>query len=129
MKTIKFVAYLFYRYYSTTKGFAKDIPYAATLGVLVLLSYLHIFQILALLNKTNLIPTNGSQLKAANYLIMGLFMLPILIFFLIVIKKKELQNLRYDSKKIKRGYIYLIVYIILSFSFLMTLALIRRSVK
>lgn len=126
MKTIKFVAYLFYRYYSTTKGFAKDIPYAATLGALVLLAYLHIFQIFALLNKTNLIPTDGSQLKVSNYFIMGLFMLPILIFFFPIIKKKELQRLQYNDKRINRGYIYLIIYIILSFSFLMLLAIFRK---
>ncbi|MDP4264024.1 MAG: hypothetical protein Q8941_15960 [Bacteroidota bacterium] len=126
MKTIKFVAYLFYRYYSTTKGFAKDIPYAATLGALVLLAYLHIFQIFALLNITNLIPTNGSQMKVSNYFIMGLFMLPVLIFFFAIIKKRELQRLQYDDKRIKRGYIYLIGYIILSFSFLMLLAIFRK---
>jgi hypothetical protein len=126
MKTIKFVAYLFYRYYSIKGGYTKDIPYAATLGALVLLAYLHIFQIFALLNKTNLIPTNGSQLKGSNYFIMALFMLPILTFFFVIIKKQELQQFQYNKEKIRRGYFYLIVYIILSFSFLMLLAILRE---
>ena len=126
MKTIKFIAYLFYRYYSSTSGFAKDIPYAATLGALVLLAYLHIFQIFAILNKTNLIPTDGSQFKVSNYFIMALFMLPILTFFFVIIKKQDLQQLQYNNEKIKRGYFYLIVYIILSFSFLMLLAILRK---
>jgi hypothetical protein len=129
MKTIKFVAYLFYRYYATTRGFARDIPYVATLGALVLLAYLHICQILVLLDRTDIIPTDGSQFKFSNYIKMGLFLLPIFIAIFPFVKKRELQELKYSDQKIKRGYIYLIGYIVLSFSILMVLAVLRYKYK
>lgn len=127
MRIIKFVAFLFYRYYTTTKGFAQDIPYFATICALTLLGYIHVFQILAILRRSNFIPTNGDSTKWSNYLIMGLFMLPIFIFFRVIINKRELDTMQYDARQVKKGCTLLIVYIILSFSLLMFLAILNKG--
>jgi hypothetical protein len=126
MKTLKFTAYLFYRYYSK-HGFAKEMPYLSTITILGLLLYIHIFQILAILDVAYLIPTDGSQLKIGNYVKIGLFMLPMFLLFYFLIKKEDLINARYEEKKIKKGYVILIIYIVLSFALLMILALIRKG--
>ncbi len=126
MKTLKFTAYLFYRYYQK-HGFAKELPYLSTITVLTLLLFLHVSQIFALLNMTYLIPTDGSQLKINNFFKMGLFMLPMYLLLAILIKKEDLITAQYEERKIKKGYIFLIIYIVLSFAFLMVLALIKKG--
>ena len=126
MKTLKFTAYLFYRYYSK-HSFAKDLAYISTISILVLLIYVHVFQFLAILNLTQWVPTDGSQLKITNYFEMGIFMLPIFLILIILIRKKDISNCQYDEKKIRKGYVILIIYMILSFALLMILALIRKG--
>jgi hypothetical protein len=125
MKTVKFVAYLFYRYYST--GATKDIPYASALCALVLLFYIHLVQLLLVLNLINLIPINDSDTRIEKFFKIAFFLLPLFLFFIIAIRKKELESLQYDEQKIKTGYVYLIIYIILSFSFMIFLALLRAG--
>ncbi|RTL57093.1 MAG: hypothetical protein EKK37_13655 [Sphingobacteriales bacterium] len=122
MKTLKFVAYLFYRYYSKG-GFTKKIPYFSTISALTLLAFIHFFQLMAFLKMTSVIPTDGSQFKISNYFKMGLFMLPFFLFLMIVIKEADLNSYHYEYKKIKISYIALVLYIILSFSLLMFLAI------
>lgn len=126
MKIIKFTAYLLYRYYSK-HGFARDMPYLTTISVLTLLFFIHICQIFILFNITYLIPTDGSQLKIENYFKMGLFMLPIGFLFSFLIKKEELITDNYNDKTIKKGYMILIAYFILSFAFLMFLAFLKKG--
>lgn len=126
MKTLKFAAYLFYRFYAKN-GFAKDMPYLSTISILVLLLYIHIFQIFAILDITYFIPTDGSQLKISNYFKMGLFMLPLFLVLFVMIKKEDLINVHYEQKKIRKGYVILICYIAISFALLIFLALLRKG--
>jgi hypothetical protein len=126
MKTLKFAAYLLYRFYSKN-GFAKNLPYLSTTTFLAFLLYIHIFQIFAIFNLTSLIPTDGNELKVANWLKMAMFMLPMFLIIIFLIKKEDLVNAHYDEKKVKRGYVYLIAYVIISFAFLMFLALVKKG--
>lgn len=125
MKTIKFVAYLFYRYYST--GPLSDIPYFSTLCALVMLFGLHLFQVLVFFDGMSFIPTDGRQTKITNFLQMALFLVPIFLLFAILIKKSELQEMHYDAMKVRKGNIFLVVYIILSFAFLIFLILLKKG--
>lgn len=126
MKTIKFVAYLFYRYYSSS-GPRKDIPYFSTLGALALLFYIHVVQLLILLNMMNIIPVQNDDTRVAKFFKIALFLLPIFLLFLAFIRKSELQSLQYDEQKVKRGYIYLVIYIVFSFSFMIFLAVLKKG--
>lgn len=126
MKTVRFVAYLLYRYYSS-HGFAKDLPYLSTICILSLLFFLHLAQLLLVLNLADLIPTDGSQFKIRNYLEMALFMAPILLLFRLLIKKVELKEALYSKEKIKRGYVFLILYIVACFGVMIILALYRKG--
>ncbi|MFN3664871.1 MAG: hypothetical protein ACK4S0_01855 [Sediminibacterium sp.] len=112
MKTIKFTAYLFYRYYST--GSTKDIPYVSTLCALVMLVGLHLFQALILFDSIDLFPTNSNNKRANNFLIIGLVILPIFLILTFVVKKSELNKMRYETRQIQKGNIALIIYIITS---------------
>jgi len=128
MKTFKFISYLFYRYYST--GGTKDIPYFSTLCALVGIAMLHILQILAIFNGMDLLPASGAAPGTARlikYFEWALLTAPLFLLFFLLIKKDELQSMHYDESKIKRGYIYLIIYIVLSFAFLMFLALLKKG--
>ncbi len=125
MKTIKFVAYLFYRYYST--GPRKDIRYFSTIGAMVMLFYFHLVQLLIIFNAINLIPVKDSDTRVTEYFKIALFMTPLFFIIMLFIKKSELDTMQYDEQKIKRGYIYLVIYIILSFSFMIFLALLKKG--
>ena len=59
MKTIKFTAYLFYKYYST--GGTKSIPYFSTLCALAMIVILHVFQILVIFNGMDLLPATSAK--------------------------------------------------------------------
>lgn len=125
MKTIKFIAYLFYRYYST--GATKDIPYVSTLCALVMLLGLHIFQVLVLLNKVNLLPTSTENTRALNFLIIALCLVPIFLLMAFVVRKSDLQELRYEENRIKKGNLFLIIYIIASIALLLCLILAKKG--
>ena len=78
MKTLKFVAYLFYRHYST--GATKDIPYFSTLCALVMLFGLHMFQILVITDQMGMLPIKSTNTRAANFFLIALFLVP--VFFI-----------------------------------------------
>lgn len=126
MRVVKFVAYLFYRYYSSS-GPRKGIPYFSTLCALVLLFYIHLIQLLILLNIVNIIPIQDGNTNVGKFFKMALFLSPIFFLFVTLIKKSELQSMQYEEQKVKKGNIYLIVYIVLSFSFMIFLALVRKG--
>jgi hypothetical protein len=125
MKTIKFTAFLFYRYYST--GTTKDIPYASMLCAMVMLVGLHIFQIIILFDLKNILPISIENPREMNFLIIMLCLVPIFLFFLILIKKSDLKKLHYDSRKIKRGNNLLVVYIVASILLIPLIALIKNG--
>lgn len=125
MGTLRFAAYLLYKYYS--KGGTKDIPYASAILGLAFMGLIHIFQILLLFNGMSLVPTDGSQAKIGNFLKMGLFILPIVVLLMVVIKKDKLQEMSYDEAQMKKGYIFLILYVILSFALLLLLIFYRKG--
>lgn len=92
---------LFYRYYS--KGNTKAIPYFSTLCAMVMLLGLHIFQLLILFNKTNILPAHSNNTRAQNYVIIALCLIPLFFLTSFLIPKKVLQRMEYDDEKIKRG--------------------------
>jgi uncharacterized phage infection (PIP) family protein YhgE len=77
--------------------------------------------------QTHLIPTDGSQMKIANWLKMALFILPIYLFFYFFIKERELKEGSYSKQKIKQGYIFLVIYIIIFFTAMILLALYKKG--
>ena len=110
MKHLKFVMFLFYRYYS--KGGTAGIPYFSALCAVVFLIYLHIFQLLIIFNGVNLLPMNSSDNKGIKYLKLAGFLLPFFLLIALLIKEKDLRNVVYDEDKIKRAGVYLVIYII-----------------
>src|SRR5436309_10695886 len=120
MKTIKFAAYLFYRYYST--GPTKDIPYVSTLCALAMIVFMHLFQVLILIHQVDtFFPFKSTDNRLTKYLFMALIFLPIFFLLRLFIKREELQSMSFPKDKIKRGNILLIAYVVLTMALLIVL--------
>ena len=129
MKTIKFVGYLFYRYYS--KGPRANIPYFSTMCSMTLMGFMHLIQILILLDKVSIIPINSSDDKLTKRLIMFLIMVPIYFLMTSLFKKSDIEPLKekydYNWDKVFNGNVWLVIYIILSFALIFVLAIWKRT--
>jgi hypothetical protein len=126
MKIVKFVAFLFYRYYST--GGTRRVPYFSTLCALAMIIYIHLFQLLIIINRVNdVIPGSEDETRPIKYLKIALFFIPIFLLLALFIKKDELKKMHYDSSVIKRGYFYLVSYLIISFAILILLMLYKKG--
>ena len=116
MKKIKFVAYLFYRFYSTGKTYG--IPYANTIAALSMLFFLNLFSVLISLKIPNLVPSFDKSHWITSYFKTALFVIPILCLFILLIRKKDLVKMHFEEDRIKRGNLYLIIYIVFSMAIL-----------
>ncbi len=112
MQNIKFILYLFYKYYS--KGSTKSIAYFSALCAMVLLIYINVFEILILLNKVNILPFARSDSRIEKYAKMALLSLPVFLIIAFFIRPDELQKSYYQVEKVKKGGVYLICYILIS---------------
>lgn len=125
MKTIKFIGYLFHRYYS--KGPRANIPYFSAICSMTLLGFMHLMQILILLTSISDITTD----KLAKRLIVFLTMLPIYFVMTILFKKSDLAPLKekYDRDwdKVFKGNVWLVFYVIASFTLIIILALWKKQ--
>jgi hypothetical protein len=119
MKGLRFVMYLFYRYYS--RGGTKRIPYFSTLCAVVFLIYIHIFQILIVLDKVDFSPIKNDDVKIVNYGKIAVFLLPFFLIISYLVRPKDLQNLSYTEAQIRKGNTFLVVYVILSVTLLFVL--------
>lgn len=125
MKFIKFVTYLFYRYYS--KGPTKDVAYVKTVCSAVLLILINLWIVLILLNKTDIMPEITDDSKGMKYLKMALFTSPLFLFFFIFVKEKELKSIEYEESKLRTAYLILWTYYILSFILMFVLMFVFAS--
>lgn len=126
MKTIKFAAFLFYRYYS--KG--SPGPYFRTLWSLTFLGFMHLMQLFIVLDKIGIIHINSSKYKdLKEIMFLSLMTAPIYFILALIIKKKDLQQLKekyeYEWDKVFDGNVRLVVYIIVSLFSIVILASIK----
>lgn len=119
MRILKFIMYLFLRYYS--KGATKGIAYLSALCAVVLLIYIHFFQILIILDSVTLLPISSNDLRIEKYIKIALFFLPVFLLVRLLVKPAELERMQYTNEKLKRGGILLISYIFLSIVLLFVL--------
>jgi Na+/proline symporter len=125
MKTLKFTVYLLYKYYS--KGGTRDIPYASATLLLTFMGLIHVYQFLLLINRMDLVPTDGSQAKIGNFLQLGFFILPIALLLIFGVKKSEIESANYTPEKVKRGYIFFILYLVVTFAILLFLIYFQKG--
>lgn len=110
---IKFYGYLLYRYYSTGK--TKDVAYIKTITTIVFLLVMNIVSLLILINKTAMLSIINSDKKWMQYLNIGIVGLPLFLFFLFLLKEKELKVASYSATEIRKGNKFLLLYIICTF--------------
>jgi hypothetical protein len=124
MKTIRFAAFLLYRYYS--KGSTRNISYFSTIAALTFAMYMHFFQILILTDQVEkFIPLKSSDNKAYKYFVMFLVMAPMYLLVHIIIPKRKLLVTNFKVEKVRKGYVFLILYGVLSFSLIFVLAILK----
>lgn len=119
MEILKFIMYLFYRYYS--KGGTKRISYFSALCAVVFLIYIHVFQILIVFDKINLLPMEKDDTRIAKYGKLALFLLPIFLIIAYLVKPSDLKSMELDANKLRRAYVILVVYLIVNFILLFVL--------
>ncbi len=116
MKTIKFAAYLFYRWYR--KPPQRGTPYLRTIVSLSLLSILNVLFVACLFGKGYFISKAAKYFSVDKRIIILLLVSLALTIILLLIKEKELQELdrKYETNiaKIKKGNVLLIFYCIIS---------------
>jgi hypothetical protein len=129
MKTIKFTAFLFYRYYSTGR-WAGSTPLLRTRLSMTLLGFIHLIQVLIIFHRTDFIPFKSSDNIWWKRFIMLLVLLPIYLLVAAITKKDDIDQLseeyKYNWDKVFNGNVFLIVYIILSFALTIILAIIMK---
>lgn len=125
MKPIRFAAFLFYRYYSGGRR-PDSSPYFRTMCSMTVLAFMHLMQILIVFDKMSLIPINASDGKATKRIIFFMIMLPIYLLMTQLVKKKQLDQMKeeysYSWDKIFNWNVWLIVYMISSFSLIFILS-------
>lgn len=129
MKTIKFVGYLFTRYYS--KGPKANISYFSTMCSMTLLGFMHLMQILIIIAKVKLIPITSSTEKPIKYITFLVVMIPIYFLMTFLYKKSDFPLLKekYDTNwnKVFKGNILLVIYIICSFTLIFVLTFLFKK--
>ena len=125
MKPVRFAAFLLYRYYSGGRR-PDSSPYFRTLCTLSLLVLIHLMQLLVLINRVDILPLKLSYSKDSKLLIMLALLLPIYLLLSILIKKESLEAMNeayaYSWDRVFNWNVWFIVYICLSFAFLVFLA-------
>jgi hypothetical protein len=123
MRLVRFIAYLFYDYYS--EGPRQSIRYVATLGAMTLLFYLNLLTLLILFRLDHLVPSRSGN-RFFDYLNMSLFLLPIFLMFRFLIRERQLENADYDGDKVATGRFWLVFYIIVSIITLTVVIIIKK---
>ncbi|HMF70096.1 MAG TPA: hypothetical protein VK616_01405 [Flavitalea sp.] len=119
MRFVKFVTYLFYRYYS--KGSTKDVAYIKTVCSAVLLILINLWIVLILLNQTDIVPATTNGAKGMKYLKIALYTSPIFLFFFFFVREKDLKLMVFEEKKLIVASRILWIYIVLSFVLMIAL--------
>lgn len=127
MRFIRFITFIFYRYYSS--GATQNVAYIKTVSSLVFFIYIHIFILLILVDRTDLLPTTSTDTKGSQYLKIALYTLPAFLFFFLFVKEKHLQVAEYEVRKVKRAATVLLVYLIAIVTLMITLLLMLYAKK
>lgn len=130
MKFIRYITYLFYSYYF--KGARKNVAYLSSILAVTFLIYIQLLIITLLFRIENYIPISLSESRSSRYFKLMLFMSPIFFLLYFQVKEKKLEELKeklgYEhwNKEINHRTM-LFIYLFLSFSALMTLAILKRT--
>lgn len=130
MKYLRYITYLFYAYYS--KGTRRNVAYLSSILGLTFLIYITIMLVVVFFHLDSYIPMSLKESKATRYLKLALFLSPVFFFLYFGVKERKIEELKdklgydhYDKEFNHR--LLLIVYFIVVFVGLMTLAVMRNT--
>jgi len=133
-ETILFGFYIVYRWYEYTGAiFTKrtgKIPqeaYPATLLAYLLFFAFNISAFTMFLNLPDFLFSRDESMLVGCLKVGGLYFLPGYLLLSRIIKKEDLENLSYEAKTMRRGYVIVILYASLSLVFLIVAGLLNRN--
>lgn len=130
MKFFRYIAYLFYSYYS--KGPRRNVAYLSSILGVTFLIYIQLLILAVILRVDQYIPFGNEKTKIIGYFKFMLFMSPIFFILYFGVNEKNLvalkKRLGYEhwDKEINHR-ILLFVYLFLSLATLIVLAIMRKS--
>jgi hypothetical protein len=92
MKFIRYIAYLLYSYYS--KGPRKTVAYTSAIGILTVMTLVHIAIAIILFNGSDYFANLFSNNRALSYLVILLIGAPIFIVYFHAINKNKLEQMK-----------------------------------
>ena len=131
MKSLRYITYLFYSYYS--KGARRNVAYLSSILGVTFLFYITIMLVVTYFKLDDYIPINLDESKGTRYLKLALFMSPIFFLLYFSVKEKKMEELKdklgyehYNKEFNHRALLF--VYLALAFIALMTLAVLRKTI-
>lgn len=123
MKTIRFIGYILYNYYSTGPG--AGLAYFRTIMAMTSFGLLHVLQLQSILIRLGCIIVNTTNTEMTRWWMPLLACLPVYFLLTQFVKQANIEQLRekYDKDwdKVFSGRIWLLIYIICSFCLLVSL--------
>ena len=116
MKLLRFIMYLFYRYYS--KSGTKGNAYFRALCSTSFLIYMHLFQLLMIFNKVSFLSIAENDPRIIKYGKLSIFFIPVFLLVFLLVKPAKLYELKYEEDKVRTGNVILVIYIIANTVFL-----------
>lgn len=111
--------YILYRYYR--RGGKDRTPYFSALCAVVMLLYIHLFQLLIVLDIVDWLPFAKTDTRDEKFVKMALVMLPFFLVVFLLVRPSELRALQYDPETTRKGGIRLVIYGILNIILLFVL--------
>ena len=98
--------YILYKAYD--RGGTQSIAYESGIAILILLLYINISSIIGLFGANDvLVPYNDSDSKVVQYLKTAIVLASVYIVLALLFKKKDIKNLEFEKRKIRKGYFFL----------------------
>ncbi|MGZ5222262.1 MAG: hypothetical protein ACXWC7_19400, partial [Chitinophagaceae bacterium] len=105
MKLLRFVAYLFFRYYSEGKhAETEGMALFRAKGSMTLFLFLNFLTILVLFDNVGILPDSKGS-KTERRLIMGLILLPFYLILTVLVRMKHVKQLRESMNMIRTEFI------------------------
>ena len=135
MAHIRFAFYLVYRWYKMTgqiyyvkTGRTPAGAYLATICAYLAILTLNIFTLTVLFHLPGFFPDASASLPVWFLKLALVYFIPGYLIITRLVKEEDMEQVHYEEAKIRKGYVILLTYVVLSFAFLIIVEILRRPV-
>jgi hypothetical protein len=124
---MNFIFYLFYRFFENEEDDEGNQPYYRTIFMMLSVLIFNLFPILHFLGILGILPIDDSTPVWENYLKIGIFiLLPGFIILIRIFPNKEVINLHFEERSVRKGLIIIRIYYVISVILLFLAPLIKK---